>query len=98
MRIPGEKIFRSDLQVGEVAASAAGYAYAFAQFRHVIYQEYATTASCGGRRTHHAGSTGANHNDIKFHQAQIVQAVPAFQSVKSKVTEGRMKKEGSYSE
>ena len=91
MRIPGEKIFRYYMQVGEVAASAAGYAYAFAQFRHVIYQQHATTAFCGCRSAHHAGGTGANHNDIKFHQAQIVQAAPSFQSVMSKVTESRVK-------
>ena len=91
MPIPGKKIFRSDMQVGEVAASAAGYAYAFAQFRHVIYQQHVTTAFCGCRSAHHAGGAGANHNDIKFHQAQIVQAAPSFQSVMSKVTESRMK-------
>ena len=52
------------MNVGEVAASAAGDAYFFADDGKVFDEQYAPAAPARLGRAHHAGSAGTDHDDV----------------------------------
>jgi hypothetical protein len=53
------------IDVGEIAAAAAGDADLLADFRRVVDQHHARAALAGDGGAHHAGRTGANDDEIK---------------------------------
>ena len=69
MRIGGEKALGRDLEVGEVAASAAGDQNFRARLRAMLEQQHAPAAPPRAHRAHHPGRAGAQHDDVeRFHQ------------------------------
>ena len=64
MRIGGDEVFRGGIQVGEIAATAAGHEDFLARLVGVIQHQHpmALIGSRGG--THQSGRTGADHHNI----------------------------------
>ncbi|MNR19094.1 hypothetical protein D3C85_1358600 [compost metagenome] len=59
------------VHIGEVAAPPAGNADLLRQLGGVIEQQHAATALTGGGGTHQAGGTGADHNYVEMHKANL---------------------------
>ena len=69
VRVGGEKPLRRDLEVGEVAASAAGDKNFGARLRAVLEQQDAPAAPPRAHRAHHPGGARAQHDNVeRFHQ------------------------------
>ena len=66
MRIGGDKIFRLAMQVGEIAAAAAGNEDFLADPLRALEHCDAASALAGFDGAHQPGSTGAEDEDIEF--------------------------------
>ncbi len=68
VRVGGEKSLGRDLEVSEVAASAAGDQNLGARLRAMLEQQDAPAAPPRAHRAHHPGRARAQHDDIEsFH-------------------------------
>jgi hypothetical protein len=66
MGIFREEVCRRALDVGEVASASAGDEDLAARLRIVLEEQHPATAPAGDRGAHQAGSTGTQHDGIKF--------------------------------
>ena len=65
MRILREKIFRSRVDIGEIAATAAGDTDFFAKLVVMLNQQHALAALTRFGCAHHARSTGTENDHVK---------------------------------
>ena len=71
-RVGGNIIFLFDVEVGEIAVSAAGDADFFRKLLGMVEQYHGTPALSGLQGTHQAGCAGANNNYICFHICSVM--------------------------
>ena len=71
MGVAGEEIFRAGVQVGEVAATAAGDEDFSAGALTVFEQEDTFAATAGFEGAHHAGSAGAEDDDVEGGRGRV---------------------------
>ena len=67
MRIARQERLRPAMQVGEVAAAAAGYADLLGELARMLDQQHAPAPLPGLRRAHHAGRASADDDDVEIH-------------------------------
>ena len=65
VRVIGKIVRGTGVEIGKVAATAAGDANLFAELVIVLDQEDASAALSSHRRAHHAGGTSADDDDVE---------------------------------
>ena len=70
MRVFGKETIRRAVQVGEIAASAAGDEDFFAGAFGVVEHHHAAAALAGGECAHQAGGAGAQYDYVGHRQGQ----------------------------
>ena len=68
MRVLRQVIIRADRAIGEIAAPAARNPDPLAELLAMVDQHDTAATETGLRRAHHAGSAGANDQNIGQHQ------------------------------
>ena len=76
--VGGEEVFRRGMEVGEVAAAAAGDEDLLAGAVGVFEDEGAAAAAAGLDGAHEAGGAGAEDEDVDFGHGSIVNEVRAI--------------------
>jgi hypothetical protein len=69
VRVLRKVVLGADRPVGEIAAPATGNPNALAEFGRVVDQKHVPPPAPGLGRAHHAGSAGADDDDVKMHWA-----------------------------
>src|SRR6266851_4604566 len=84
MRIGRNKVLRAAMQVGEIAASAAGDQYLLADALGPFQDRHTASATTGFHRAHESGRAGAQDDDVVMMMRKIIQSsdYPSFGGIR----------------